>query len=102
MPRLKMLDEVHYDIPQDASHPNLYTLGRISEHNVVMVCLPAGQIGTSSARRGGRPDDGKVFINTAYSNCWHRRWYPTRRDGHTAWGCGGQLATHGTGWRGLI
>jgi nucleoside phosphorylase len=45
MPRLKMLDEVHYDIPQDASHPNLYTLGRISEHNVVMVCLPAGQIG---------------------------------------------------------
>jgi nucleoside phosphorylase len=43
-----MLDEVHYDIPQDASHPNLYTLGRISEHNVVMVCLPTGQIRTTA------------------------------------------------------
>src|SRR5215469_11174740 len=45
----KMLDEVHNDIPQHASHPNLYTLGRISNHNVVMLCLPAGQIGTNSA-----------------------------------------------------
>ncbi|KAK5042938.1 hypothetical protein LTR84_011994 [Exophiala bonariae] len=45
----KMLDEAHNDIPQDANHSNLYTLGRISGHNIVIVCLPAGQIGTNSA-----------------------------------------------------
>ncbi|KAL4913624.1 nucleoside phosphorylase domain-containing protein [Aspergillus aurantiobrunneus] len=27
----------------------LYTLGRVSRHNVVVVCLPAGQVGTSAA-----------------------------------------------------
>jgi hypothetical protein len=45
----RMLDERHIDLPQDATHPNVYTLGRISEHNVVIVCLPAGRIGTNSA-----------------------------------------------------
>lgn len=43
------LDEVHQDIDQDAGHPNLYTLGSICEHNVVIICLPAGQTGTNSA-----------------------------------------------------
>jgi len=39
-----MLDEEH-----DNSDGNLYTLGRISEHNIVIVCLPAGQTGANSA-----------------------------------------------------
>jgi hypothetical protein len=43
------LDEEHQDLPTDANDTNLYTLGRIGEHNVVVACLPAGQIGTNSA-----------------------------------------------------
>ncbi|PWY85425.1 purine and uridine phosphorylase [Aspergillus eucalypticola CBS 122712] len=34
---------------QDPSDPNIYTLGRIGQHNVVIACLPAGQYGTISA-----------------------------------------------------
>jgi nucleoside phosphorylase len=45
----EMLDDEHQDIPLDSNDTNLYTLGRISEHNVVIACLPAGQIGTNSA-----------------------------------------------------
>lgn len=45
----KMLDKQHRGQPQQADHPNLYTLGRIHNHNVVIVCLPAGKTGTSSA-----------------------------------------------------
>jgi hypothetical protein len=45
----RMLDEEHHDLPQEANHPNLYTPGRISEHNIIIACLPAGQIGTNSA-----------------------------------------------------
>ncbi|KAI8711869.1 PNP-UDP-1 domain-containing protein [Fusarium sp. LHS14.1] len=45
----EVLDERHPDlthlIPNDT---NLYTLGRIGTHNVVIACLPAGQIGTNS------------------------------------------------------
>lgn len=43
---LEMLDEEHQDLPQDANDTNLYTLGRIGEHNVVLACLPEGQTGT--------------------------------------------------------
>src|SRR5271156_2344069 len=45
----EMLDEEHQDLPQHDNDTNLYTLGRIGEHNVVIACLPAGQIGTNSA-----------------------------------------------------
>ncbi|KIX03045.1 uncharacterized protein Z518_06595 [Rhinocladiella mackenziei CBS 650.93] len=45
----EMLDEEHHDLPRDANHPNIYTLGRVNHHNIVIVCLPAGQIGPSSA-----------------------------------------------------
>src|SRR2546423_13152648 len=45
----EMLDEEHQDLPQHANDTNLYTLGRIGEQNVVIACLPAGQIGTNSA-----------------------------------------------------
>lgn len=44
-----LLDEEHESFPYGGKDPNLYTLGRIGEHNVVLACLPAGQIGTSSA-----------------------------------------------------
>jgi nucleoside phosphorylase len=36
-------------LPQDDDDTNIYTLGRIGEHNVVLACLPAGQTGTNSA-----------------------------------------------------
>src|SRR5438034_11679854 len=45
----KMLDEEHHDLAQEISQSILYTLGRINEHNIVMVCLPAGHTGTNSA-----------------------------------------------------
>jgi len=45
----EMLDEEHDDLPQDSDDANIYTLGRIGEHNVVIACLPAGQTGTNSA-----------------------------------------------------
>jgi nucleoside phosphorylase len=44
-----MLDEEHHDLPRDIGDTNLYTLGCIGEHNIVLVCLPAGQMGTNSA-----------------------------------------------------
>src|SRR2546423_6522935 len=44
-----MLDEEHQDLPQDVNDTNLYTLGRIGEHNTVIACLPAGQTGNNSA-----------------------------------------------------
>jgi hypothetical protein len=45
----EMLDE-ELDTPlYDAYDTNLYTCGRIGEHNVVIACLPKGQTGTSSA-----------------------------------------------------
>jgi nucleoside phosphorylase len=45
----EMLDEEHEDPPPDDTDTNLYTLGRIGDHDVVIACLPAGQIGTNSA-----------------------------------------------------
>jgi nucleoside phosphorylase len=45
----EMLDEEH-DTPRcDAHDTNLYTCGRVGEHNVVIACLPEGQTGTNSA-----------------------------------------------------
>jgi len=41
------LDEEHQHHPSNSA--NIYTLGRIGEHNIVLACLPAGQIGTNSA-----------------------------------------------------
>jgi nucleoside phosphorylase len=45
----KMLDEEHQGLPRDDNDTNLYTFGRIGEHNVVIACLPAGETGPSSA-----------------------------------------------------
>jgi nucleoside phosphorylase len=45
----EMLDEEHDTPPYDAHDTNLYTCGRMGEHNVVIACLPDGQPGTNSA-----------------------------------------------------
>jgi len=45
----ELLDDEHADPPQDPNDTNLYTLGRIGEHNTVIACLPAGQIGPGAA-----------------------------------------------------
>ncbi|KAL4751102.1 nucleoside phosphorylase domain-containing protein [Aspergillus terricola var. indicus] len=45
----EMLDEEHPDLPHGPNDDNIYTLGRIGHHNVVISCLPAGSYGTTSA-----------------------------------------------------
>jgi len=45
----ELLDEEFKDLPQDSIDTNLYTFGRVGNHNVVVACLPAGQTGTNSA-----------------------------------------------------
>ena len=45
----EMLDEEHDTPGYDAHDTNIYTCGRIGEHNVVIACLPEGQIGIHSA-----------------------------------------------------
>jgi hypothetical protein len=43
-----MLDEIHSSLSQPSTDRNNYTLGRRAGHNVV-VCLPSGVYGTTSA-----------------------------------------------------
>ncbi|KAH8689261.1 nucleoside phosphorylase domain-containing protein [Phaeosphaeriaceae sp. PMI808] len=47
----EMLDEEHHDLEHDPADndENLYVLGSIGGHNVVIVCLPAGRIGNNPA-----------------------------------------------------
>jgi nucleoside phosphorylase len=45
----EMLDEEHETPRYNAHDTNLYTCGRVGEHNVVIACLPEGQTGTNSA-----------------------------------------------------
>ncbi|CAN9209932.1 unnamed protein product [Alternaria alternata] len=45
----EMRDEEHDTPRYDAHDTNLYTCGRVGEHNVVIACLPEGQTGTHSA-----------------------------------------------------
>ncbi|KAF5656484.1 ankyrin repeat-containing protein [Fusarium heterosporum] len=40
-----MLDQKHTDLPKPAKDPNTYTLGSIGGHNIVIACLPEGEIG---------------------------------------------------------
>jgi nucleoside phosphorylase len=45
-----MLDEIHPDLQaQDSADHNCYVLGRIQNHNIVVVILPAGVYGTTPA-----------------------------------------------------
>lgn len=46
-----MLDETHADLPQPVADHNAYCLGRIGGHNIVMACLPKGDIGTNAAAK---------------------------------------------------
>lgn len=45
----EILDEEHQDLPQNSTDSNNYSFGRIGEHNIILACLPAGQMGTNSA-----------------------------------------------------
>lgn len=44
-----MLDEVHPRLPQSSTDSNTYMLGRIGNHNIVILCLPNGIYGTTAA-----------------------------------------------------
>ena len=44
-----MLDEIQELLPRKSGDDNLYILGSIGSHNVVIVCLPTGMMGTNSA-----------------------------------------------------
>ncbi|KAB8338775.1 hypothetical protein FH972_021720 [Carpinus fangiana] len=46
---LAILDENHADLPPLPQDPNIYSLGRIQDHNTVIAYLPAGVMGTVSA-----------------------------------------------------
>jgi nucleoside phosphorylase len=45
----EMLDEEHEGLQQDGHDTNIYSLGKVGQHNVVIACLPEGQTGTNSA-----------------------------------------------------
>ncbi|KAH7135522.1 pfs domain-containing protein [Dendryphion nanum] len=47
-----MLDEKHAEQSVNNHDPSIYTLGRIGSHNVVLTCLPAGQMGIGPAAAG--------------------------------------------------
>lgn len=47
-----MLDEEHQEPSREPHETNIYCLGRIAKHNVVIVCLPAGRYGSNSAAAG--------------------------------------------------
>jgi nucleoside phosphorylase len=44
-----MLDRRHVGLSKPPNDPNTYTLGSIGNHNIVIACLPKGQIGNNSA-----------------------------------------------------
>ncbi|KAF4553918.1 Ankyrin repeat-containing protein 26 [Elsinoe fawcettii] len=46
---MAMLDEIHQDPMHTEDDDNHYTSGRIGDHNVIVVCLPAGSMGKSHA-----------------------------------------------------
>lgn len=46
---MAMLDIVHKTLPRAANDSNTYALGRIANHNVVIVCLPSGYYGNNNA-----------------------------------------------------
>jgi nucleoside phosphorylase len=44
----EILDEEHQDLPLDSIDTNLYSFGRIREHNMVIAYLPTRQLGIGS------------------------------------------------------
>jgi hypothetical protein len=71
---IAMLDEKH-EKPKDFIQPrtdtNLYTWGRIAEHNVVIVSLPAGIYGTVSAATTAVAMLSS-FLKFGLALCWYR------------------------------
>ena len=49
-----MLDREHPDLLQAENDTNTYTLGRIGQHNIVLVCLPSGKTGIGAAATAAR------------------------------------------------
>lgn len=47
-----MLDEIYPAQNQPQGDDNVYTLGRIGQHNIVIACLPAGSTGITPAAKG--------------------------------------------------
>lgn len=45
----ELMDKEYQNLPQPPADTNIYTYGRVGEHNIVAACLPAGQIGNNSA-----------------------------------------------------
>jgi hypothetical protein len=60
----EMLDEEHKTLGHDANDNNIYTLGCVGEHNVVIACLPAGKTGTNSAAAVA------VEMNLVFPSIW--------------------------------
>ncbi|EGO59867.1 hypothetical protein NEUTE1DRAFT_121573 [Neurospora tetrasperma FGSC 2508] len=46
---MAILDVEHGPLAQRSNDTNSYTLGSIAEHNIVITCLPMGEIGTTAA-----------------------------------------------------
>ncbi|MCJ1310508.1 hypothetical protein MMC25_004172 [Agyrium rufum] len=44
-----MLDVRHADLPSPPRDPNVYTLGSIDDHNVVIACLPKNRLGNNAS-----------------------------------------------------
>ncbi|KAL2802255.1 hypothetical protein BJX63DRAFT_438047 [Aspergillus granulosus] len=49
-----MLEREHPDLPQAANDSNIYTLGQIKWHNIVLACLPKGTAGANAAAISAR------------------------------------------------
>lgn len=43
-----MLDKNHADLERPPNDTNIYTLGSVGGHNIVIACLPKGEVGTNS------------------------------------------------------
>ncbi|KAK6518750.1 hypothetical protein TWF506_005889 [Arthrobotrys conoides] len=46
-----MLDQIHPDLPKPPEDDNVYTLGVVNRHKVVIACLPKGTYGNNVAAR---------------------------------------------------
>jgi hypothetical protein len=90
----EMLDEEHPDLAHDAidNDENLYALGSIGGHNVVIVCLPAGRIGNNPA----------AAVATQMPNGGHWRRRAKRRSRRAARRCCGQPAARKAQWGGAV
>ncbi|KAK0730086.1 hypothetical protein B0H67DRAFT_596337 [Lasiosphaeris hirsuta] len=45
---MAIMDAIHPILPKPPGDPNNYTLGSVGKHNIVIACVPKGQIGTNS------------------------------------------------------